>query len=104
MIPVVAANIWHVGVLIGTVAILIGDSTGFAWLEYPRGASVLLFAAFLLIAIFPPSPRSARGRTANFIRRTGSCWRRSLVPLDLFDGQPFPRLASSGSRRRTGRD
>ncbi len=48
---VAAANFWHLGVLIGTVAILIGDSTGFAWLEFPRGASVLLFAAFLLIAI-----------------------------------------------------
>jgi cytochrome c oxidase cbb3-type subunit 1 len=51
LVPVVAANIWHLGVLVGTVAILIGDSTGFAWLEYPRGGAVLLFAAFLLIAI-----------------------------------------------------
>src|SRR4029077_1267404 len=33
------------------VAILIGDSTGFLWLEFPRGSSVLLFTAFLLIAI-----------------------------------------------------
>src|SRR5476651_2689402 len=51
LVPVVAANIWHLGVLVGIVAILIGDSTGFAWLEFPRGSSVLLFAAFLLIAI-----------------------------------------------------
>jgi cytochrome c oxidase cbb3-type subunit 1 len=51
LVPVVAANIWHLGVFIGIVAILIGDSTGFAWLEFPRGSSVLLFAAFLLIAI-----------------------------------------------------
>jgi cytochrome c oxidase cbb3-type subunit 1 len=50
-VPVIAANIWHLGVFIGIVAILIGDSTGFAWLEFPRGSSVLLFAAFLLIAI-----------------------------------------------------
>src|SRR5471032_602898 len=50
-VPIVAANIWHLGVLVGIVAILIGDSTGFAWLEFPRGSSVLLFAAFLLIAI-----------------------------------------------------
>ena len=50
-VPVVAANIWHLGVLVGVVAILLGDSTGFAWLEFPRGGSVLLFAAFLLIAI-----------------------------------------------------
>ena len=51
LVPIVAANIWHLGVFIGLVAILIGDSTGFAWLEFPRGGSVLLFAAFLLIAI-----------------------------------------------------
>jgi len=51
LVPIVAANIWHLGVLVGTVAILIGDSSGFAWLEFPRGGSVLLFAAFLLIAI-----------------------------------------------------
>ena len=51
LVPVVAANIWHLGVLVGVVAILLGDSTGFAWLEFPRGGSVLLFAAFLLIAI-----------------------------------------------------
>jgi cytochrome c oxidase cbb3-type subunit 1 len=51
LVPIVAANIWHLGVLVGIVAILIGDSTGFAWLEFPRGSSVLLFAAFLLIAI-----------------------------------------------------
>jgi cytochrome c oxidase cbb3-type subunit 1 len=51
IVPIAAANIWHLGVFIGLVAILIGDSTGHAWLEFPRGSSVLLFAAFLLIAI-----------------------------------------------------
>jgi cytochrome c oxidase cbb3-type subunit 1 len=51
IVPVVAANLWHLGVLIGTVAILLGDSTGHAWLEYPRESAVLLFAAFLLIAV-----------------------------------------------------
>jgi cytochrome c oxidase cbb3-type subunit I len=50
IVPIAAAHFWHLGVFIGTVAILIGDSTGFAWLEYPRAAAVLLFAAFLLIA------------------------------------------------------
>jgi cytochrome c oxidase cbb3-type subunit I len=51
LVPIAAANIWHLGVFIGVVAILIGDSTGFAWLEFPRPASVLLFLAFLLIAV-----------------------------------------------------
>ena len=60
LVPVVAANLWHLGVLVGTVAILIGDSTGFAWLEFPRGGSVLLFAAFLLIAISAVATFGAR--------------------------------------------
>jgi cytochrome c oxidase cbb3-type subunit 1 len=46
-----AANIWHLGVFVGLVGILIGDSTGFQWLEFPRPAAVLIFLAFLLIAI-----------------------------------------------------
>jgi cytochrome c oxidase cbb3-type subunit 1 len=57
---IAAANVWHLGVLVGTVAILIGDSTSFAWLEYPSGASVLLFAAFLLIAISAVATFGAR--------------------------------------------
>ena len=48
LVPVVAANLWHLGVLVGLVGILLGDSTGFAWLEFPRGGSVLLFFAYLL--------------------------------------------------------
>jgi cytochrome c oxidase cbb3-type subunit 1 len=51
LVPLVAANIWHLGVLIGIAAILAGDSTGFLWLEFPRLASPLLLAAFLLIAV-----------------------------------------------------
>jgi cytochrome c oxidase cbb3-type subunit 1 len=51
LVPVVAANLWHLGVLIGLIGILIGDSTGFAWLEFPRPAAVLIFLAYLLIAI-----------------------------------------------------
>src|SRR5471032_2183481 len=43
LVPIIAANIWHLGVFIGIVAILTGDSTGFMWLEFPRGSSVLLF-------------------------------------------------------------
>jgi cytochrome c oxidase cbb3-type subunit 1 len=62
LLPVAAANIWHLGVFVGLVAILIGDSTGFKWLEFPRGSSVLLFAAFLLIAISAVATFGARRR------------------------------------------
>lgn len=51
LVPVVAANLWHLGVFIGTVAILAGDSSGYAWLEYPRVAAILLLAAFILVAV-----------------------------------------------------
>ena len=51
IVPVVAANLWHLGVLIGTVSILMGESTGHTWLEYPRAAAVLLLAAFALVAV-----------------------------------------------------
>jgi cytochrome c oxidase cbb3-type subunit 1 len=51
LVPFVAANLWFLGVLAGLGAIFAGESTGYAWLEFPRAAAVILFAAFLLIAI-----------------------------------------------------
>jgi cytochrome c oxidase cbb3-type subunit 1 len=51
IVPVVAANLWHLGVFVGTASILAGYSTGHPWLEYPRAAAVLLFTAFMLIAV-----------------------------------------------------
>ena len=51
IVPIAAANLWHLGVFVGVVGILIGDTTGFAWLEFPRPAAVLIFVAFVLIAI-----------------------------------------------------
>ena len=52
IVPVVAANFWHLGVFIGLAAILAGDSTGFVWLEFPRAGSVVLFFAYLLLALW----------------------------------------------------
>jgi cytochrome c oxidase cbb3-type subunit 1 len=60
IVPVVAAHIWHLAVFIGTVAILVGDSTGFTWLEYPRSSTVLLFTAFVLIAVSAMATFGAR--------------------------------------------
>lgn len=47
----IAAHLWHLGVLVGTVAILSGNSSGYQWLEYPRAAAALLGVSFVLIAI-----------------------------------------------------
>src|SRR5438477_3982016 len=44
------AVFWNVGVLIGLGAILLGDSTGFQWLEFPRYVAVILFVAYTLMA------------------------------------------------------
>ena len=51
LVSVAAANLWHLGVFIGTAGILLGESTGHSWLEYPRAAVALLGVAFLLIAV-----------------------------------------------------
>jgi cytochrome c oxidase cbb3-type subunit 1 len=42
---------WNVGVTIGVLGILNGESTGFEWLELPRYASGLLFFAYLAIGL-----------------------------------------------------
>jgi cytochrome c oxidase cbb3-type subunit I len=52
LVPVVAAHLWHLGVLVGLVGIFVGDSTGFQWLEFPRGGSSLLFFAYLLLGLW----------------------------------------------------
>ncbi|HEX3625204.1 MAG TPA: cbb3-type cytochrome c oxidase subunit I [Verrucomicrobiae bacterium] len=64
LVPIVAANIWLVGVLVGVVAILIGDSTGFMWLEFPTAGWILIFIAFLLIAISAMATFGARRERA----------------------------------------
>jgi cytochrome c oxidase cbb3-type subunit 1 len=45
-------KLWNLGLTIGAVGILIGDSTGYENLEMPRGAVVVLFLGYLLIAFF----------------------------------------------------
>ena len=59
-LPFLAAHLWHLGVFIGTVAILTGHSSGFAWLEYPRVSAMLLGVAFVLIAISAVATFGAR--------------------------------------------
>src|SRR5450631_4355795 len=52
LVPVAAAHLWHLGVLVGLVGFFAGDSTGFVWLEFPRGGSALLFFAYLLLGLW----------------------------------------------------
>jgi cytochrome c oxidase cbb3-type subunit 1 len=48
----IGAKLWHVGVLVGLVAILNGQTSGSEWIELPRYAAVILFLAFVLMAIW----------------------------------------------------
>lgn len=43
--------IWNLGVGIGVLGILIGDSRGYEWLEMPRYASPVLFSSYLVIGV-----------------------------------------------------
>ncbi|MCI0747169.1 MAG: cbb3-type cytochrome c oxidase subunit I [Verrucomicrobia subdivision 3 bacterium] len=50
---VVGATIfWNIGVTVGIVGILAGDSTSIEWLEMPGYAAYILFIAYALIAIW----------------------------------------------------
>lgn len=48
----VGAKLWHIGVLVGLVAIMNGQTSGYEWFELPRYSAVILFFAFLLMAIW----------------------------------------------------
>jgi cytochrome c oxidase cbb3-type subunit I len=66
IVPVIAAHLWHLGVLVGLVGIFIGDSTGFQWLEFPRGGSSLLFFAYLLLGLWAMMNFSGRRENGLF--------------------------------------
>ncbi len=51
LVPVAAAHLWHLGVLVGVGAILTGHSSGYTWLEFPRASAMLLGVAFVLVAV-----------------------------------------------------
>jgi cytochrome c oxidase cbb3-type subunit 1 len=47
----VASFAWNFGVLVGTLGIFGGGSTGFAGLEFPRASAAILFCAFVAIGL-----------------------------------------------------
>src|SRR6185369_6074085 len=48
----VGAIFWNLGVTVGVIGILLGDSTGFENLEMPGYGTVLVFLGYLLIALW----------------------------------------------------
>ncbi len=47
----IGTKLWNIGVLVGVIAILGGASTGFEWLEMPRYAAGLMFAAYAVLGV-----------------------------------------------------
>jgi len=49
LLLVAGAGFWNLGVFVGLLGILAGDSTGYQWLEFPPYAAAILFVAYTLI-------------------------------------------------------
>ena len=49
LLLVTGAWFWNIGVLVGVIAILMGYSTGYQWLEFPPYAALILLVAYALI-------------------------------------------------------
>jgi cytochrome c oxidase cbb3-type subunit 1 len=45
------AKLWNLGMTLGILGILYGESTGYEWLEMPRYASAFLFCGYVLMAL-----------------------------------------------------
>jgi cytochrome c oxidase cbb3-type subunit 1 len=60
----IAAKLWNLGVLLGVVSILAGNNTGFDFLEFSQAGSVILFIAYLILAL---------AGLLTFARRTEKC-------------------------------
>jgi len=50
LLLVAGAGFWNLGVFLGVGGILLGDSTGYQWLEFPSYAAIILFVAYALVA------------------------------------------------------
>src|SRR5436305_11114955 len=49
LLLVTGGAFWNLGVLLGVGGVLMGDSTGYSWLEFPSYAAVTLIVAYTLI-------------------------------------------------------
>ncbi|MEM9398850.1 MAG: cbb3-type cytochrome c oxidase subunit I [Verrucomicrobiota bacterium] len=49
---VTAGIIWNIGIFIGLIGILSGDSTSIEWLEFPPYATMFLFVGYALVSIW----------------------------------------------------
>ena len=59
--------LWNLGVTVGVVGILAGDSTGFEYLEMPRYAAMIIFFGYLLVGIWTVMVFHRRRERALFV-------------------------------------
>ena len=69
-----AIVLWNLAVLLGTLAILAGYSTGVEWLEYPGWASAMLLLSFLMIAIWVVCLFDRRDGVESGVRAEAALW------------------------------
>jgi cytochrome c oxidase cbb3-type subunit 1 len=60
IVPVAAANLWHLGIFIGVLTILGGGSSGYTWLEFPRASAAILGVSFVLVGVSAVATFGAR--------------------------------------------
>lgn len=51
LISLMAGKLWNIGVLLGVVGVMYGDSTGHEWLEFPRYSMGVLLVAFIGLSL-----------------------------------------------------
>lgn len=44
--------VWNIGLLVGVLGVLGGANTSFLWLEFPKPAAIILFCAYLFVAVW----------------------------------------------------
>jgi len=49
---IASAILWNIGVIVGVIGILAGQSTSIEWLEFPTYSAIMLFIAFAFIAVW----------------------------------------------------
>jgi cytochrome c oxidase cbb3-type subunit 1 len=49
LLLITGAAFWNLGVVLGVGGILVGDGTGYEWLEFPNYAAIVLFVAYSIV-------------------------------------------------------
>ena len=83
LLLVAGGGFWNLGVLLGVGGILLGDSTGYQWLEFPRYAAVDSFCRLLAHRFLGGADVSVSARRPNLHHAMVFARRVSLVPVAL---------------------